>query len=121
MRSPSLDTLKSQLARYDGKMPFSVEATTKIIRSMILDIKDSRGCVGKVDKVLDQCNFLLDGYGVEAIRGHVQVDRHYFDIHLLYVNMGYTYAPTIIYDTLKERWYCCSWGDIVENDRGRFR
>ena len=54
------------------------------------------------------------------MRGSEQVDRYYFDIHLLYVNMGDTYVPTIIYDTLKELWYCCSWGDIVENDPKRF-
>lgn len=119
MRSPSLNTLKSQLVRYDGKMRFSVDTTARIIRSMILDIPN--GCShNKIDEVLSFCNMFLAGYGIEPIRGLEQVDRYYFDIHLLYVNMGDTYAPTIIYDTLKEQWYCCSWGDIVENDERRF-
>lgn len=119
MRSPSLNTLKSRLVRYGGKMVFSVDTTAKIIRSMILD-KNNHCFYKHIDNVLDQCNFLLKGYGVEAIHGQKHVDRYYFDIHLLYVNMGDTYAPTIIYDTLKEQWYCCSWGDIVESDERRF-
>ncbi len=60
MRSPSLNTLKAQLSRYDGKMPFSVGTTAGIIRSMILDIYHSHE---QIDRVLDQCNFLLDGWG----------------------------------------------------------
>ncbi len=72
-----------------------------------------------VDKVLDCCNKILEGYGVEDIRGKDWVP-YYLDIALLYVNMGDTYTPTIIYDCVKERWHCCSWGDIVESDPKRF-
>lgn len=117
MRAPSLKTLRQQLSRYAGKMTFSVETTAKMIRLMILDIPDHHKMI---DRVLDHCNTLLHGYGVESIQGHEQIDRYYYNIHILYVNMGDTYEPTILYDTLKERWYCCSWGDIVEANPRRF-
>jgi hypothetical protein len=72
-----------------------------------------------IDAALDTCNALLKCYGVESIRdnGH---DGYYMDIGLLYVNMGDTYAPTVVYDTRRDAFYITSWGDIVEDQPKRF-
>ena len=73
----------------------------------------------KIDKALENINQWLDGCGVEAIRDN-QFKGYYADIGLLYVNMGDSYAGTIIYDTRKDKWFCCSIGDIVEGQCKRF-
>ena len=73
-----------------------------------------------VDNKLEQINKLMEGYGVESIRGQ-WVDHYWQETNLLYVNKGETYAPTVIYDTLKKKWYIgVSWGDIVEKESKRF-
>jgi hypothetical protein len=74
---------------------------------------------GTVDAALDTCNALLKCYGVEAIRDN-QWDGYYCDIGLLYVNMGDTYAATVVYDTRRDAFYITSWGDIVESETKRF-
>lgn len=88
------------------------------------DIKDMKRTINEsknVDEALHRCNELLNGYGVEAVRGRDWISHYYQDINLLYVNKGDTYAPTIIYDTKKEIYYVgTSWGDIVESDMKRF-
>ena len=66
-----------------------------------------------IDKAMDKANEILAGYGVEVIRGQY-VNRYYGDINALFVNMGDTYAPTVIYDTEKEMFLVMSWGDLVE-------
>ena len=75
---------------------------------------------GGVDYKLERINTLIGGYGVESIPGE-WVDRYYQSTNLLYVNMGDTYEPTVIYDTVKKKWYIgVSWGDIVESEPKRF-
>jgi len=92
---PSIDELKPQIKKI---------------------IKES----GSIDYALDVINKLIGGYGVESIRGE-WVDHYYQDINLLYVNKGDTYEPTVIYDTMKKKWYIgVSWGDIVEKESKRF-
>ncbi len=73
----------------------------------------------KVDKALDNINKWLNGYGVESIRDN-QFKGYYADIGLLYVNMGDSYAGTIVYDARKGKWFCCSIVDIVEGQPKRF-
>ena len=74
-----------------------------------------------VDAALENANARIKGFGVESTRGKPWVSHYFQDINLLYVNKGDTYAPTIIYDTLKDIWYIgCSWGDIIESDEKRF-
>jgi hypothetical protein len=49
-----------------------------------------------------------------------QWDNYWCDSGLLYVNMGATYTETICYDTRKDQWIVCPWGDIVERNEKRF-
>jgi len=68
----------------------------------------------EIDAVLERMNTFLKGYGVEAVRGDYQVDRYYYDIVAVYVNMGDTYDTTILYETDTGRFYVTSLGGWVE-------
>jgi hypothetical protein len=107
------ETLKGNLEKEYGD---TWETQARKITAIINERPDGYNAI---DTKLDKINDILCGYGVEDIRGP-WVNNYFCDINLLYVNMGDTYIPTIIYDTLKERWYCCSWGDIVETQEKRF-
>lgn len=72
-----------------------------------------------VDTVLALANTLLEGFGVEKIDGP-HVDHYYMNINILYVNLGDTYTPTVLYDTLLNRFFICSWGDYIESKPKRF-
>lgn len=56
---------------------------------------------------------VLEGCGVEAIRGR-EVDAYHGDVQAVYVNMGDTYATTILFDHETGRLRITSWGDWVE-------
>lgn len=72
------------------------------------------------DDVLEYANKYLKGYGVEAVEcPECQVDRYYYGIVLLYVNMGDTYSTTLLYDTEKERFLIGDWGDWFERHEGK--
>lgn len=77
----------------------------------------------EVDAVLDYADKLLEGHGVEAIRGENITDGYYGDIVALYVNMGDTYNATILFDVDRHKFYATSYGDWVEayenSGRGR--
>ena len=90
------------------------------IAGKINALKKNARTHNEVDLALEEINRLIEGYGVEVVRGRPWVDHFYQDINLLYVNMGDTYAPTVIYDTLKERFYITTWGDIIERQVKRF-
>ena len=71
------------------------------------------------DNALDEINKILKGYGVEAIRDNDWAS-YFCDIGLLYVNLGDTYIPTVVYDTRKKRFIITSWGNIIESNERRF-
>jgi len=74
----------------------------------------------KVDDILDMANDLLDGHGIEAIRGDYHVNNYYYDIVGLYVNMGDPYIPTLLYDTDRGKFYVGGYGDWVEANTKRY-
>ena len=75
---------------------------------------------------LDKINDLIKGHGVENITRdafekndvYKSSDKIYFvDTVALYVNLGDTYITTILYDVVKEDYFCTSYGDwLEEND-----
>lgn len=70
----------------------------------------------EVDNILAAVNEVLEGYGVEGIQPEgAYVNKFYYSTIGLYVNMGDTYAPTIVYDTEAEEFHLTSWGDFLEN------
>ena len=60
-------------------------------------------------------NEILGGSGVEAIRGRY-VDSYHLDIQAVYINLGDTYAATLLLDHETDRWIVTSWGDWVEKN-----
>ena len=66
------------------------------------------------------CNEILEGHGVEALRGE-WLDNYHHDIQASYVNMGDCYVATIIRDHLHDEWLVTTVGDLVEADSGRFQ
>jgi hypothetical protein len=64
-------------------------------------------------------NEILQGFGVEALMGKY-VDHYHGNIQATYVNLDDTYIPTILYDHIKEKFMCISWGDFVEGYPKRF-
>lgn len=66
------------------------------------------------DLTLTACNQVLEGYGVEPIRG-AWVDGFHGDCCAEYVNMGDTYDQTVVYDVRKDKYTITSWGDFVEH------
>ena len=72
----------------------------------------------EINGTLKTVSILLHGYGVEYVPS--RLDTYAKAVGLEYVNMGETYAPTIIYDCLHRRFICASWGDIIESERNRF-
>ena len=67
-----------------------------------------------VDEALDAINSALEGNGIEAIRCERQIDHFYYDINLLYVNMGDPYRDTVMFDTHEGKFYVGGWGDWVK-------
>ena len=66
------------------------------------------------EKRLEECNRLLECFGVEAITGEWQ-NGYWCNILAVYVNTGDTYATTIMYH--REKGYMVtSWGDYVERN-----
>lgn len=73
----------------------------------------------RIERIHCAINEIMEGYGIEAIKDN-QSSRYYSDTGLMYVNMGDTYTPTVIYDTRKSQWIVASWGNIVERSEKRF-
>jgi len=77
-----------------------------------------RGCFNSLcpeELMMEQYNEILEGFGVEAIRGDY-VDDYHMDIVATYVNMGDLYVPTIIRDNVRKEFLIMSWGDFVEKN-----
>lgn len=97
----------------------------------LIDGKKSTRSYESVRKWLEQChneptlterrmcalNEILEGHGVEAIF-HGSDPMH---PDAVYVNMGETYAATILYDYRSGTFKVTSWGDWVEKQERRGR
>ena len=69
----------------------------------------------QIDEWMKYANKELHGYGIEPIRKEgAYVDKYYYDIVGLYVNMGDTYDKTIVFDTENRQFLITSYGDFVE-------
>jgi hypothetical protein len=121
--NPSIKTIKNGL-----KVSDDIAETIKDLFDGNIDVKEFRSFWSDTpyidnytneDKILCVINNLINGYGVEVIRGQY-VDNYYQDINLGYVNLGDTYTTTVIRDYLKQSWIISSWGNIVESNYKRF-
>jgi hypothetical protein len=96
---------------HDGRDP---EASARKLAQAIKNPKLN------VDRTMDLANELLDGHGIEAIRGEYHVDNYYFDTVALYVNMGDTYNATLFYETDTGRFKVTTMGDWVEKNQRKY-
>src|SRR5258706_367589 len=67
----------------------------------------------RVERLLEQANETLKGFGVEGFEDN---EGYFVD----YVNMGDTYDDTIYFDSLDGQFYAGSWGNFIESDEERF-
>ena len=74
-----------------------------------------------VEDTLALADELIDGYGVESIRGSRSRDPSFWmDAVLVYVNMGDPYVATIYYSVNSGRFQIGSWGDWIERYGKRY-
>jgi len=102
-------------------------ATPEGVKRLAALVKDP-GLLGRegryadrVDRVLEAANTMLNGHGIEPINGDYHVSNFYMDIVALYVNMGDTYIPTLLYETDTQKFLVTSWGDWVERNQKKYR
>lgn len=108
MRLPSILTIAERLT-----LPV---ITARQIRAQF---EIARKDVNMTDIVMEKCDKIMNGYGVEALRG--PDFRHYWgEIEVLYVNMGDSYAQTVYYDARSRSFRVGSCGDLIESDEKRF-
>jgi len=68
-----------------------------------------------VDAMMQEANELVGGYGVEAIRDENYWESWWWkDTIALYVNMGDSYVPTILYDVNERNFRVACTADVIE-------
>jgi hypothetical protein len=65
-------------------------------------------------EIIEYANRVVHGHGVEEIRGTKSTSKFWTDAVAVYVNTGDTYTPTILYDTIKRKFYLTDYGSFVE-------
>lgn len=88
-----------------------VPATEAYVRSLYSS--PYRSGIWRVTVAMHAINELVGGYGVEGIGPGRSGD---YAPPYEYVNMGDTYATTLIYDRDKDRLFIGDWGTIVEEE-----
>lgn len=88
-----------------------VPATERYVRSLYNDPYDSK--IWRVTVAMHAINEILEGHGVEGLGEGRPGD---YAPPYEYINMGDTYATTLIYDRDSDRLFIGSWGDVVESD-----
>lgn len=73
----------------------------------------------KIDANLELANEMLNGSGVEVGRDSNLNDRYFGDIEYIFVNMGSSYIPTVIYDVKDGKYFYASTGDHIESKEYR--
>ncbi|MCK5133534.1 MAG: hypothetical protein KAR40_15445 [Candidatus Sabulitectum sp.] len=63
---------------------------------------------------------MLEGHGVEFLRSSYGSLGNFAEDGIEYVNMGDTYALTVIFDVASRRFYWCDLGSLVERQHKRF-
>ena len=83
-------------------------------------VRDAGYSGGGIENAMEQANDVIDGFGVEAIKGDGP-GGYWQDTVLLYVNLGDTYDTTLCYDTNKKRFFVGDWGGWVEEFGDRYK
>jgi len=73
------------------------------------------------ERTIAQVNKIVNGHGVESLRGNKRVDPYFDNTVALYVNMGDSYAPTLLYETETGKWRLTTWADWVEKHDRKYK
>jgi hypothetical protein len=69
----------------------------------------------QAEEVLEEVNRVIGGHGVEAVRIEgAYIDNYHFDIVATYVNVGDSYAATLLHESETGNFVLTTWGDWVE-------
>lgn len=104
---PSLKTLRDGFGRYHDVTP----AKLRELRKALEQWRDRTGV--RSFEVLNLADELLDGHGVEQLQSENE------RAEATYVNMGDTYAATLLYDHAKVSFRVIDWGTYVETEERR--
>ena len=74
-----------------------------------------------VEERMQAINKALRAYGVESINGEKYCGYYWQNCCALYVNMGDTYLPTILYNVVTGKYSVTSWGDWVEKHNDKYK
>lgn len=104
------DSLNEDIAEV---FPYLSEEMIEIISTWDESDKDA-------DNIMQKLNFIMEGYGVEAILGAESWSDYWLDTVALYVNMGDSNENTIIYDTNKGKFRVNTFQDWVSKHREKY-
>jgi hypothetical protein len=66
-------------------------------------------------ELMQRVNTLIGGHGIEGVEAeNYQIDNYYYDFVFDYVNMGDTYATTVIHDHIDSEFVVTTVGDQIE-------
>lgn len=109
MAIPSVETIKAAFSKLNV-----------LQANQIAEVMATRsGRYETVEEALERINKILDGSGVEVIRGRSNRGGFRRDTVLAYVNMGDLYTSTVWYDVEKDRFGVGGWGAWVEKYKRR--
>ena len=114
MNLPSIKTLQAETQDRDQAKTIRALLEKKLKTSNYQSVQDlERQCYhapGYAYRLMTAINEIMGGYGVEAI---FQGEEPRYE----YINLGETYATTIMRNVATGRVFVSSWGDVVERDR----
>ena len=90
---------------------------TKEEATKIRGIVKTAGKCRHVEDAFEEIDKIMEAYGVEDIRSSKQCIEFWLDSKYVYVNTGGTYAPTIGYNCVNDRFMLTTLGDIAEGDK----
>jgi hypothetical protein len=99
--------------RYPGPSVARMIKFLGITKAQATELKDLMN-QGRLLLTLDRADEMLFGHGEERLNGS------YGRAGVWYVNLGDTYADTLMFDFEKRRFLVGSWGDLVEAQPRRF-
>jgi len=110
-----LANVKNMKSFFEDYMRHDGDWDVKSLKALDQDFRATTNALSMrtVHKAMELADTTMHGHGVEGITGFKNSSREMTTV-AYYVNMGDTYAATIIYDCLVDKFYVGTYGDWVE-------
>jgi hypothetical protein len=113
IRQWDIDSLRLQLIKSvieSEDMDLGIFESVKQLRKQCFNPPDT------ITEKMEVINELINGFGVESIQVSEELyqDKYWGNAIGVYVNLGDTYIPTIVYNVIDLEWEVISWGDYYE-------